>query len=223
MTVTEQSPHHVQHEGRPYYFCSAKCLAKFSAEPAKYVQPADLVAAPVPAATETAAGTVYTCPMHPEIRQDHPGNCPKCGMTPGAGAARARGDREPGTRGLPATLLVDAALDGNRHHLGDAGPSAGLVRHGHAELDRAGADAADRAVGRLAVLRARRAIDREPQPEHVDADRPGHRCGLRLQRGGHGGAAGVPGLVRVDGAGRGLLRGSGGDHLVDACWVRSSN
>ena len=42
MTVTEQSPHHVQHEGRPYYFCSAKCLAKFSAEPAKYVQAADL-------------------------------------------------------------------------------------------------------------------------------------------------------------------------------------
>jgi Cu+-exporting ATPase len=81
MTVTEQSPHHIQHEGRPYYFCGAKCLAKFSAEPAKYLQPADPVAAPVPAAAEAAAGTVYTCPMHPEIRQDHPGNCPKCGMT----------------------------------------------------------------------------------------------------------------------------------------------
>ena len=81
MTVTEQSPHHVQHDGRPYYFCSANCLAKFSAEPTKYVQRADAVVAPVPAAAETAAGALYTCPMHPEIRQDHPGNCPKCGMT----------------------------------------------------------------------------------------------------------------------------------------------
>ena len=75
MTVTEKSPHHIQHEGRPYYFCSARCLQKFSAEPKKYLQPV----APVADAT-AAAGTLYTCPMHPEIRQDHPGNCPKCGM-----------------------------------------------------------------------------------------------------------------------------------------------
>jgi Cu+-exporting ATPase len=77
MTVTEQSPYHIQHEGRPYYFCSAKCLQKFSAEPKKYLQPGG----PVAAAAEAAAGTLYTCPMHPQIRQDHPGNCPKCGMT----------------------------------------------------------------------------------------------------------------------------------------------
>ncbi len=36
---------------------------------------------PAPAPAETPPGTIYTCPMHPEIRQDHPGNCPKCGMT----------------------------------------------------------------------------------------------------------------------------------------------
>ncbi len=77
MTVTEQSPHHAEHEGRAHYFCSAKCLAKFSAEPARYTPPA-LAAAP---AVESRAGAIYTCPMHPEIRQDHPGNCPKCGMT----------------------------------------------------------------------------------------------------------------------------------------------
>ena len=81
MTVTEQTPHHTQHDGRPYYFCSARCLAKFSAEPAKYLQPAAAEAAPAPPATEAAPGTIYTCPMHPEIRQDHPGNCPKCGMS----------------------------------------------------------------------------------------------------------------------------------------------
>jgi Cu+-exporting ATPase len=77
MTVTEQSQHRAEHDGRPYYFCSAKCLAKFTAEPAQYVQPA---ARPVPS-VEATPGTIYTCPMHPEVRQDHPGNCPKCGMT----------------------------------------------------------------------------------------------------------------------------------------------
>jgi len=79
MTVTEQSPHHAEHEGRPYYFCSAKCLTKFAAEPARYAHPAP--PAPSEPPTAEAAGTIYTCPMHPEIRQDHPGNCPKCGMT----------------------------------------------------------------------------------------------------------------------------------------------
>ncbi len=77
MAVTERSAHHAEHDGRPYYFCSAKCLAKFSAEPSRYVQPTALA----PAITEAPAGSIYTCPMHPEIRQDHPGNCPKCGMT----------------------------------------------------------------------------------------------------------------------------------------------
>ncbi len=80
MTVTEQSPHRAEHEGRPYYFCSAKCLTKFAAEPARYAHPAP-PAPSEPPAVEAAAGTIYTCPMHPEILQDHPGNCPKCGMT----------------------------------------------------------------------------------------------------------------------------------------------
>jgi len=77
MTVTERSPHHAEHDGRPYYFCSAKCLTTFSADPARYVLPSP-AAAPV---VQSPAGTIYTCPMHPEIRQDHPGSCPKCGMT----------------------------------------------------------------------------------------------------------------------------------------------
>ena len=79
MTVTVQSAHHAEHEGHPYYFCSDKCQAKFSADPQKYVAGVRDAAptAPVPA----QAGAIYTCPMHPEIRQDHPGNCPKCGMT----------------------------------------------------------------------------------------------------------------------------------------------
>ncbi|MGH6625424.1 MAG: heavy metal translocating P-type ATPase [Burkholderiaceae bacterium] len=79
MAVTEQSPHRLDHEGRPYYFCSAHCQGKFSANPGKYLAEQQLVVdSTLPAHTP---GTTYTCPMHPEIRQDHPGNCPKCGMS----------------------------------------------------------------------------------------------------------------------------------------------
>ncbi|MEW9309704.1 heavy metal translocating P-type ATPase [Labrys neptuniae] len=65
--------HSIQHEGHPYYFCSAGCKSKFEAEPGRYLggrKPA--VSAP--------EGTIYTCPMHPEIRQEGPGSCPICGM-----------------------------------------------------------------------------------------------------------------------------------------------
>ncbi|MEJ8855909.1 heavy metal translocating P-type ATPase [Variovorax robiniae] len=82
MAVTDRSPHMVQLVDRPVYFCSAGCMAKFIADPARY-EPAELRASEQvhPTEVSTAPGTVFTCPMHPEIRQDHPGNCPKCGMT----------------------------------------------------------------------------------------------------------------------------------------------
>ena len=74
MTVTPASPHRLEHDRATYFFCSAKCLDKFRLEPARYLSPQ-----PVTAPT-AEAGTEYTCPMHPEIRQPGPGNCPKCGM-----------------------------------------------------------------------------------------------------------------------------------------------
>jgi Cu+-exporting ATPase len=76
MAVTEQSAHQAKHEGRTFYFCSAKCQGKFTEDPLQY-----LTHAPAREQAPAEAGTVFTCPMHPEIRQDHPGNCPKCGMT----------------------------------------------------------------------------------------------------------------------------------------------
>jgi Cu+-exporting ATPase len=79
MTVTESSGHTLQHEGRAYYFCSARCQDKFAANSGQYLAPAAPAAAPEELASMT--GTMYTCPMHPEVRQDHPGICPKCGMT----------------------------------------------------------------------------------------------------------------------------------------------
>ncbi len=67
--------HRADHDGHPYYFCSAGCRTKFVADPAKYLTPAELQShEPVP------EGTIYTCPMHPQIRQVGPGACPICGM-----------------------------------------------------------------------------------------------------------------------------------------------
>ncbi len=73
MTVKPDSPHHYAYRGVDYHFCSAKCVAKFQAAPETYLQPP-----PVPA--PAPSGAIYTCPMHPEIRQIGPGACPKCGM-----------------------------------------------------------------------------------------------------------------------------------------------
>ncbi|HEX4554387.1 MAG TPA: heavy metal translocating P-type ATPase [Xanthobacteraceae bacterium] len=66
--------HRAEHGGETYYFCSAGCRAKFAADPARYLGPTPAPAAPAP------AGAIYTCPMHPEIRQAGPGACPICGM-----------------------------------------------------------------------------------------------------------------------------------------------
>lgn len=79
MSVSEQAIHRHDHHSKVYYFCSAGCQGKFAAEPAKFIDPkfhSDVAKMEVPA----GAASIYTCPMHPEIQQDHPGLCPKCGM-----------------------------------------------------------------------------------------------------------------------------------------------
>ncbi|MCB4821430.1 heavy metal translocating P-type ATPase [Roseicella aerolata] len=72
-----RTQHRADHAGQPFHFCSAGCRAKFLADPARYLggpETRDLRAEPV------APGTIYTCPMHPQIRQIGPGSCPICGM-----------------------------------------------------------------------------------------------------------------------------------------------
>ena len=64
---------HFAYKGKDYFFCSQRCHDRFEAEPEKYLAPKQ----PEP---EAAPGTIYTCPMHPEIRQEGPGSCPICGM-----------------------------------------------------------------------------------------------------------------------------------------------
>jgi Cu+-exporting ATPase len=67
------SKHAFDHDGKAFHFCSAGCRSKFAADPHKYLDKT----APKAAAPE---GTIYTCPMHPQIRQVGPGSCPICGM-----------------------------------------------------------------------------------------------------------------------------------------------
>src|SRR5438105_3361322 len=62
--------------GRTYYFCCPSCRDRFQAAPQRYLGGAPARPAPAP----PPAAAVYVCPMHPDVRQDHPGSCPKCGM-----------------------------------------------------------------------------------------------------------------------------------------------
>ncbi|HEY0834268.1 MAG TPA: heavy metal translocating P-type ATPase [Azospirillum sp.] len=81
MVDPERTEHHADHSGQTFHFCSMRCHDKFVASPERYLTPEA-----APAALENAGqaspqkGIIYTCPMHPEIRQEGPGNCPICGM-----------------------------------------------------------------------------------------------------------------------------------------------
>jgi len=75
-----------QHQGRTYYFCNPRCRERFAADPERFLKPAPAspgagprgpAAGPAPL---PSPGTIYTCPMHPEVQAPGPGACPKCGM-----------------------------------------------------------------------------------------------------------------------------------------------
>src|SRR5215470_6655116 len=70
----QKTPHRTTHSGIDYFFCSSGCRTKFESDPGRYLAARKFQSQP------SAAGTIYTCPMHPQIRQPGPGNCPICGM-----------------------------------------------------------------------------------------------------------------------------------------------
>ncbi len=75
MSVEPGGRHQHTYAGETYHFCSARCLTRFAADPQPFLDPSRHSE---PAAVP--AGSIFLCPMHPEIRQDHPGDCPLCGM-----------------------------------------------------------------------------------------------------------------------------------------------
>ena len=98
-----RTPHHAEHDGRAYHFCSAGCRTKFVAGPARYLTPKG-EAPPAP------AGTIYTCPMHPEVRQVGPGSCPICGMALEPEMAAADGGPNPELADMTRRFWIGLAL-----------------------------------------------------------------------------------------------------------------
>jgi len=107
MTVSaEKNAGSHTHEGTEYLFCSSKCREKFAADPEAYLHPQPKTADPADASRE------YTCPMHPEIVQQGPGSCPKCGMDlePMAASAEDDEEEEAAIRSLKRKTLVAGVL-----------------------------------------------------------------------------------------------------------------
>ena len=142
MPVTAQSTHHLKHDNKTIYFCSVGCKTQFKDNPDKYLtlvadakhsnitgfekvdmgrKPLASLATATPVVATT--GIIYTCPMHPEVRQNHPGNCPKCGMTLEAEMPTLEEDESPELADfkrrfywtLPLTIMVTLlAMAGHR-------------------------------------------------------------------------------------------------------------
>ena len=166
-------------------------------------------------------GAIYTCPMHPEIRQKGPGSCPICGMA--LEPAMVTRDEGPSAEYLDMRrrLWVGVALSVplmvlamGRHLL----PGLFEALPGRAlELDRGRAGLTRRPVGGRALLRAWLALDPEPQPQHVHADRGRHWRRLSLQPGRNLGAGHLPGVLpRARRGGGALFRGSRHHHHARA-------
>ncbi|AHI78610.1 copper-translocating P-type ATPase [Burkholderia thailandensis USAMRU Malaysia  len=106
MKVPIDAPRRHDHQGRTYRFCSDACLTAFRASPQRFVgmpkQPASESAAP--------PGTIYTCPMHPQIRANAPGDCPICGMALEPLAPGATEERNPELESMTKRFWVGLAL-----------------------------------------------------------------------------------------------------------------
>src|SRR5271166_1977843 len=96
--------HSAEVGGSTYYFCCNGCKTKFVANPASYIAERPKVPAPVP------EGAIYTCPMHPEIRQSGPGSCPICGMALEPEMPSASEDQNPELADMSRRFWIGLAL-----------------------------------------------------------------------------------------------------------------
>ena len=96
--------HRLELDGETYFFCCAGCRDKFEADPERYLSPEPADETPAP------AGAIYTCPMHPEVRQVGPGSCPDCGMALEPLTFTADDGDNPELVDMTRRLIVAAAL-----------------------------------------------------------------------------------------------------------------
>jgi YHS domain-containing protein len=168
---------HFEHKGHTYFFCAESCLEQFRADPERFLT------GPAKGGPHVPKGEAaeWTCPMHPEVVRSEPGSCPICGM-----ALEPRtitlDESNPELDDMTRRLLVSGALTVPTLLLAMSELLPGDLAHtGMAdELDTARTGHASRALGRLAVLRPRLAVDHQPQPQHVHADRTRRRRRLGL-------------------------------------------
>ena len=214
MTVDPATAASPRPRGQTYYFCSAGCRTKFVADPEKYLDKPRRRSAAVPAARSTPARCIR--------------RSARSAPAPARSAAWRWSRRSASLDDAPNPELVDMTrrfwiglvlalpvfvLEMGGHLVG----GHGLDRSDAVELDPVRPRDAGRAVGRLAVLRARLAVAPHAQPQHVHADRDGHRRGLALQRRRDPRAGHLPGRVpRPWRRGRGLFRGGRGHHRAGA-------
>jgi P-type Cu+ transporter len=109
------SRHRFEHHGKTFHFCSAGCRTKFAADPAKYLDKQE-------PQRQAPAGTIYTCPMHPQIRQVGPGSCPICGMALEPEVASLDAPPNPELADMTRRLWIGAVL---------AAPAVVLEMGGH--------------------------------------------------------------------------------------------
>ena len=175
-------------------------------------------------AAPTVVGVIYTCPMHPQIRQVGPGNCPICGMTLEPVNATAELGENHELTDLTRRFCVGSALTVPVFvlEMGSHIPTIGMHEARIAaslDMDSVRALHAGRPVGGMAVFPTRLGVDRPPQPEHVQSDRPRHGLGLPLQSLCDLCARPVPRWISRHGRyGPRLFRSRGGDHRSCFAW-----
>ena len=191
MTVDPaKTPHHAHHHGKEYHFCGNGCRTKFEADPEKYLKPKQERAAEV-----VPEGTIYTCPMHPEIRKVGPGSCPICGMALEPEVFSADNEPNPeladftrrlwigGLFTLPVVILeMGGHFAGLHHVLGQQNSNWLQLLFATPVVRWAGWPLLER--GWQSVLSA--------QPQHVHAHRHGHWRRVCLQHRRDGCAGPVP-------------------------------
>jgi P-type Cu+ transporter len=105
------SRHRAEHGGRTFHFCSARCHDRFVAAPEQYLKPVAQPAASKHAGgASPRKGVIYTCPMHPEIRQEGPGNCSICGMALEPVTGGVEGEPNPELVDMTRRFRIGAAL-----------------------------------------------------------------------------------------------------------------
>ena len=192
MTVNpETSKHRFDHDGTTYHFCSAGCRDQIRRRSRKISRQARLRRRPT-----LPEGTIYTCPMHPEIRQVGPGSCPICGMALEPEVASLDSGPNPELADMTRRFWIGALLSAPTVVLEMGGHLVG----GHGWVDPTLSNWIQFAFATPVVLwagwpffvRGWQSLH-DAQSQHVHADRDGHRRGLSLQRDRHRRAADLSG------------------------------